>query len=146
MGDHAQPACQVYVHPSWPRVSEPLEGADLRVLSLGAGVQSTTLALMAVHGEIGPMPDVAVFADTEWEPEPVYEHLRWLMSGNILPFPVHRVSAVNLRQQVIDRGGGRAFHFAPLLSRQRGHGSQTVYAGSEDRTYPRRSSAPTRAR
>jgi DnaJ-class molecular chaperone len=28
----------------------------LRVLSLGAGVQSTTLALMAAHGEIGPMP------------------------------------------------------------------------------------------
>ncbi len=29
----------------------------LRVLSLGAGVQSTTLALMAAHGTIGPMPD-----------------------------------------------------------------------------------------
>ena len=29
----------------------------LRALSLGAGVQSTTLALMAAHGEIGPMPD-----------------------------------------------------------------------------------------
>ncbi len=28
----------------------------LRVLSLGAGVQSTTLALMAAHGEITPMP------------------------------------------------------------------------------------------
>jgi len=35
----------------------------LRVLSLGAGVQSTTLALMAAHGEIGPMPDCAIFAD-----------------------------------------------------------------------------------
>lgn len=32
----------------------------LRVLSLGAGVQSTTLALMAAHGEIGPMPDCAM--------------------------------------------------------------------------------------
>lgn len=40
----------------------------LRVLSLGAGVQSTTLALMAAHGEIGPMPDCAIFADTGWEP------------------------------------------------------------------------------
>jgi hypothetical protein len=38
----------------------------LRVLSLGAGVQSTTLALMAAHGEIGPMPDCAIFADTGW--------------------------------------------------------------------------------
>ncbi len=32
----------------------------LRALSLGAGVQSTTLALMAAHGEIGPMPDCAI--------------------------------------------------------------------------------------
>ena len=39
-------------------------GIRLRVLSLGAGVQSTTLALMAAHGEIGPMPDCAIFADT----------------------------------------------------------------------------------
>ena len=36
----------------------------LRVLSLGAGVQSTTLALLAAHGVIGPMPDCANFADT----------------------------------------------------------------------------------
>ena len=34
------------------------------VLSLGAGVQSSTLALMAAKGEVTPMPDVAVFADT----------------------------------------------------------------------------------
>lgn len=32
----------------------------LRVISLGAGVQSTTLALMAARGEIGPMPDCAI--------------------------------------------------------------------------------------
>lgn len=38
----------------------------LRILSLGAGVQSTTMALMAAHGEIGPMPDCAIFADTQW--------------------------------------------------------------------------------
>nr|WP_247644845.1 hypothetical protein [Agrobacterium tumefaciens] len=29
----------------------------LRALSLGAGVQSTTMALMAAHGEIGPISD-----------------------------------------------------------------------------------------
>ena len=50
------------------------EGAELssirlRVLSLGAGVQSTTLALLAAHEEIGPMPDCAIFADTGWEPK-----------------------------------------------------------------------------
>lgn len=68
----------------------------LRVLSLGAGVQSTTLALMAAHGEIGPMPDCAIFADTGWEPQAVYEYLEWLTSGNVLPFPVHIVSAGNI--------------------------------------------------
>ena len=31
----------------------------LRALSLGAGVQSTTLALMAAHGAVGPMPGCA---------------------------------------------------------------------------------------
>src|SRR5262252_1989601 len=73
----------------------------LRVISLGAGVQSTTMALMAAHGEITPMPDCAIFADTGWEPRRVYEHLQWLMSGNVLPFPVHIVSGGNLRDDTI---------------------------------------------
>lgn len=81
----------------------------LRVLSLGAGVQSTTLALMAAHGEIEP-PDCAIFADTQWEPAEVYAHLNWLRSPNVLPFPVHVVTAGSLRQDLINRRnttGGR---------------------------------------
>ena len=70
----------------------PVEGAKLRVLSLGAGVQSTTLALMAAHGEIGPMPDVALFADTGDETVDTMETLEWLRSGNVLPFQVRVVS------------------------------------------------------
>jgi len=66
------------------------------IISLGAGVQSTTLALMAKHGEITPMPDCAIFADTQWEPRAVYDHLNWLMSPGVLPFPVHVVTAGNL--------------------------------------------------
>lgn len=58
-------------------------------LSLGAGVQSSTLALMAACGEIGPLPDAAIFADTGCEPTPVYEWLEKL--EKLLPFPVHRV-------------------------------------------------------
>lgn len=49
------------------------------------------MALMAAHGEIGPMPDYAIFADTGSEPKPTYDHLEWLSSGNVLPFPVLRV-------------------------------------------------------
>ncbi len=71
----------------------------IRVISLGAGVQSTTLALMAARGDIGPMPDCAIFADTGAEPLPVYRHLDWLERE--LPFPVHRVSAGNLRDEIV---------------------------------------------
>lgn len=80
----------------------------LRVISLGAGVQSTTMALMAAKGELGPMPDCAIFADTGWEPKAVYSHLARLQAA--LPFPVHIVSAGNLRDDIMNRSnttGGR---------------------------------------
>lgn len=59
------------------------------IISLGAGVQSSTMALMAARGEITPMPDAAIFADTGAEPRKVYEYLDYL--EGLLPFPVHRV-------------------------------------------------------
>ena len=51
---------------------------DLRVVSLGAGVQSTVMLLMAAKHEIVPMPDCAIFADTQFEPTVIYEHIKWL--------------------------------------------------------------------
>lgn len=72
---------------------------NLTALSLGAGVQSTTLALLAEEG-ILPRPDVAIFADTGWEPADVYAHLDRLEAA--LSFPVLRVSNGNLRQDAID--------------------------------------------
>jgi hypothetical protein len=75
----------------------------LRILSLGAGVQSTTVLLMALHGEFPERLDCAIFADTGWEPKAVYEHLDWLerkaREGGI---PVYRVSSGNLRQDLLD--------------------------------------------
>jgi hypothetical protein len=53
---------------------------ELHVLSLGAGVQSTTLYLMFLRGDITPQIDAAVFADTQEEPSAVYRHLAWLQS------------------------------------------------------------------
>jgi len=64
--------------------SEPIH-----VISLGAGVQSSTMALMAALGEITPMPVAAIFADTGDEPKSVYKWLEWLTTQ--LPFPVNRV-------------------------------------------------------
>lgn len=66
----------------------------IHILSLGAGVQSSTLALMAAAGEIGPMPTAAIFADTQAEPASVYRWLDWLEAR--LPFPVYRVSKGSL--------------------------------------------------
>lgn len=66
-------------------------------LSLGAGVQSSTIALMAAAGEITPMPKAAIFADTEAEPASVYKWLEWLERQ--LPFPVHRVTNGSLTKR-----------------------------------------------
>jgi hypothetical protein len=98
---------------------DPEQAADirLRILSLGAGVQSTTLALMAAHGGIGPMPDCAIFADTGWEPKAVYEHLAWLRSPNVLPFPVHIVSAGDLRADLIAGARGERWASIPAFTR-----------------------------
>lgn len=65
-------------------------GEQLIALSLGAGVQSSTVALMAERGEITPKPHCAIFADTGAEPEHVYFWLDWLESQ--LSFPIYRVS------------------------------------------------------
>ena len=59
------------------------------IISLGAGWQSSRMALGAARGEIKPMPDAAIFADTGWEPQAVYDYLEFLEEE--LPFPVHRV-------------------------------------------------------
>ena len=74
---------------------------SVKSLSLGAGVQSTVLALLADRGEYGlEKPDVAVFADTGWEPPSVYQHLDWLESQ--LSYELVRVSAGNIRDNVLN--------------------------------------------
>ncbi len=71
----------------------------IHILSLGAGVQSSTLALMAAAGEVTPMPVAAIFADTQAEPASVYRWLDWLEKQ--LPFPVHRVTKGNLYKDTL---------------------------------------------
>lgn len=74
----------------------------MRVLSLGAGVQSSTLLLMVREGEL--QADCAIFADTQWEPRAVYDYLAWLET--VSPIPIHRVTAGDIRQDAIDGAGG----------------------------------------
>jgi len=84
-----------------------------RFLSLGAGVQSSTLALMIAHGELEPV-EAAIFADTGWEPRRVYEWLDWLeaeIQRCQHPFPVYRVINGNLRQDIISGVNNRGKPF-----------------------------------
>ena len=72
----------------------------LTVISLGGGVQSSVMALMATEGAFDSVPDCAIFADTHWEPPSIYEHLEWLKGK--LPFPLHVVdNGRSLRQDVM---------------------------------------------
>lgn len=72
-----------------------------KILSLGAGVQSSTLLLMSLaDGALEP-PDHAIFADTGWEPGAVYEWLDWLTTEVRGRVPIHRVSAGNIREQIL---------------------------------------------
>jgi len=76
---------------------------SLRVLSLGAGVQSTTLLLLSAEGRL-PRLDGAVFSDTGWEPSAVYEHFERLVREVAEPagIPIHRVSVGNIREDALN--------------------------------------------
>ena len=81
----------------------------LRILSLGAGVQSSTLALMIQRGEI-PMIDAAVFADTQAESIDTYIFLDWLKTK--LTYPVYTITEGNLTDQLLNSD----FPIAPFYS------------------------------
>lgn len=76
-----------------------MDKTEIDILMLGAGVQSSTVALMAAAEEITPMPVAAVFADTKAEPKAVYTWLDWIESK--LPFPVVRVSHGDLAKKAV---------------------------------------------
>lgn len=97
----------------WRRIT----GKPVRILSLGAGVQSSTLALMIAAGELQPV-DAAIFADTGAEPLAVY---RWLdeLTANV-PFPVFRVSAGNLAEAIMDNSGARFASIPAFIASKNG--------------------------
>lgn len=74
----------------------------MRILSLGAGVQSTALALMACDGTL-PGLNAAIFADTGWEPPAVYKQVDMLEAElNLAGIPLYRVNNGNLRDDSIN--------------------------------------------
>jgi hypothetical protein len=74
----------------------------IRVLSFGAGVQSTTLLRMMIAGEVEPAQHV-VFADTGWEPAAVYDHLQVMRAeAEAAGMIFHIVSAGNIREDALN--------------------------------------------
>ena len=76
----------------------------LKVLSLGVGVQSSTILLMSCAGELDRL-DYAVFADTQWEPKAVYKYLEWLKAVSTIPIIVK--SKGDLRQFQVELLSGK---------------------------------------
>lgn len=99
----------------------------LRVLSLGAGVQSTALLLMGLHGE-APRPDHVVFADTGWEPAQVYRHLEWCREQcDQAGVPFHLAHYQSIRSRVQEALQGRAtFINLPLYARNSRTGERGI--------------------
>jgi hypothetical protein len=85
----------------------------LKILNLGAGVQSSAVFLMSCLGQL-PKLDRAIFADTGWEPNEVYQHLGWLrILGEKYGIPVHTVKAGDLRSDASAFGSGRGSRGGP---------------------------------
>ena len=77
---------------------------NLRILSLGAGVQSSTVALMIEKGEI-PMVDCAIFSDTQSEPKKVMDYLEYLKKQ--VSYPIYIVTNGNLRKDLLTLASGK---------------------------------------
>ena len=85
------------------------------VLSLGAGVQSSTMALMAATGVL-PKVDCAIFADTMYENSASYKYLKYLES--LLPFPIYKVSKGNIKEDMLAARGTTDFVVAPFYTQE----------------------------
>ena len=88
----------------------------LTVISLGAGVQSSTMAIMAAKGDLPPV-DCAIFADTGYEPKAVYKYLEFLKK--ILPYPIHLVEKGNIRDDMLAAKGTTNFVVAPFFTQNK---------------------------
>jgi 3'-phosphoadenosine 5'-phosphosulfate sulfotransferase (PAPS reductase)/FAD synthetase len=78
-------------------------------ISLGAGVQSTTMLLMVCHGEIEFNGKYAIFSDTGWEPQHVYDHLEWLKKETSkFGIEVVVTDNGNIREDILEATGGGA--------------------------------------
>ncbi|MFC4306392.1 hypothetical protein [Cohnella boryungensis] len=101
---------------------------QITVLSLGAGVQSSTMLLMALHGEFIEKPQCAIFADTGCEPREVYQYLNWLeLEAKKYDFPILRCNNGNLQDDLLNTIQGKTTRFAnPPFYVKTDHGAPSI--------------------
>ncbi|HJZ11552.1 MAG TPA: hypothetical protein VJ521_05355 [Acidobacteriota bacterium] len=75
----------------------------IHIISLGAGVQSSAMAIMACHGLIKPMPDCAMFADTGDETRETYLWIKEL--SRLVTFPVISLKGPRLSDMIVNEWG-----------------------------------------
>jgi len=85
------------------------------IISLGAGVQSSTMALMSAKGDLPPV-DCAIFADTMYENSASYKYLKYLKA--LLPFPIYTVSKGNIKEDMLAARGTTDFVVAPFYTQE----------------------------
>lgn len=86
---------------------------EYHIISLGAGVQSTMLYLLACETHpIMPKIDCAIFADPGDEGDDVYDHLKWLQTLNGPPILVR--SAGNLGDALMQKNDGEKRRFSAI--------------------------------
>jgi len=88
-----------------------MSGTKIRVLSFGAGTQSSAVLGLIEEGKLPPV-DFAVFADTQAEPDEVYAWLEkikaWAKTRIVI------ATAGNLYADVLALAAGEGTRFAPL--------------------------------
>jgi hypothetical protein len=116
--------------------AENIDSVRLRVLSLGAGVQSTTVLLLSLAKIVSPF-DAVIFADTGDEPAEVYRHLERLqaltpvevvsagrlsdaVAGRFMPVPLYRDGGIGQRQCTYQ------YKLRPIRARLRALGFEQV--------------------
>lgn len=89
----------------------------MKILSLGAGVQSSTIFLMSCYREIEKV-DAAIFADTGWEPAAVYEWLKFLQTeGSLFGIPIYVVQQGNIKHDALSQTSGKRAASMPYFTR-----------------------------
>lgn len=91
---------------------------DIKYLSLGGGLQSSTIAELMVEGEL-PRVDVALFADTGDEPDYVYKQVEYLRGRlDTVGIPLEVVTTGNIIEALQDTNN--RFASIPVFTKQDG--------------------------